>query len=177
MGNITSKGSCHQRPTEDKSVSKGFTARKDLQRNWQVPIFLTDCWHHTHSITPENLVESLIPQGLCRAGCAVHIWPLTSCLCREGQWSHGSLKPCDIEIQFPIPEPSCLIPSVGGWESVPIRATVAAEIAFILLLVSPPNKLVSACWLLKEMPIVTETFGWLWSAHSLKSKTERRKEK
>lgn len=56
MCNITSKWNCqHTLTAEDKSVSKAFTERKDLWRNWQVPIFLTDCWNHTYNITLGNL--------------------------------------------------------------------------------------------------------------------------
>lgn len=127
---------------------------------------------HRCNVTPENL------------------WYLRDCvglvmLCTCGHWLPVCVRKdrSPVAVWCPVTlrsisqgNTSCLMTSVGViWEPVPIRAAVAAENAFILLLFSPPDKPVSAWWLLKEMPVVTETFWWLLSTHSLKSKLENRK--
>lgn len=98
MRNIASKGSCQHRPiADDVSVSKGFTARKDLWRNWQVLIFVTDWWHHTHSTT----LESIWFLRGCVGLSVLYTYDHWLCLCQEGQESCGNLKPSNTEINFP----------------------------------------------------------------------------
>lgn len=98
MRNIASKGSCqHRHIAEDASVSKGFTARKDLWRNWQVLIFVTDWWHYTHSTTLENFWFLRGCVGLS----VLYTYDHWLCLCQEGQEFCGSLKPSNTDINFP----------------------------------------------------------------------------
>lgn len=72
----------------------------------------------------------------------------------EGQQSHNSLKHCNKEIHF-------------------LRWYLPSDVCQHRLPSVPPDKPPSACPLLKEIAIMTETFWWLWKTHLLKYKKEK----
>lgn len=72
----------------------------------------------------------------------------------EGQQSHNSLKHCNKEIHF-------------------LRWYLPSDVCQHRLPSVPPDKPPSACPLLKEIAIMTETFWWLWKTHLLKYKIEK----
>lgn len=190
---VRTYGGTDRPPSHWQAAGISHTRSITLEDLWFLRECVGLCWAH--------MLTTYWPRALSGASTASWVWETAA---GQREWGTGMISRLRLQTQWPCTCWVCIrknrspiaVWSTVTWRSISrgdascpmspmviisapihIRATVAAEIAVILPPSFLPNEPVSACWLLKEITVMTETFRYLWRTHSLKSKTEKKREK